>query len=137
MFLKIEEPLPSSPFVKGVTRLDGAGDKKQVWRPHVRTWGLSEEMYCIEVLVTLLGLFGAQGSVLPLPPPPCYAPAPGCGPSVIFGLKQSRAGVVQNWNRRSRGHCPELVIDTFGALLSGLAADIVCSRRYKRQIHND
>jgi len=25
-----------------VTRLDGARDKKQVWRPHFRTWGLSE-----------------------------------------------------------------------------------------------
>jgi len=25
-----------------VTRLDGARGKKQVWRPHVRTWGLSE-----------------------------------------------------------------------------------------------
>ena len=27
---------------RGVTRLDGAKGKKQVWRPHVRTWGLSE-----------------------------------------------------------------------------------------------
>ena len=27
---------------RGVTRLDGARDKKQVWRPHVRTWGFSE-----------------------------------------------------------------------------------------------
>ena len=27
---------------RGVTRLDGARGKKQVWRPHVRTWGLSE-----------------------------------------------------------------------------------------------
>jgi len=26
----------------GVTRLDGARVKKQVWCPHVRTWGLSE-----------------------------------------------------------------------------------------------
>jgi len=25
-----------------VTRLDGARGKKQVWRPHVQTWGLSE-----------------------------------------------------------------------------------------------
>jgi len=24
---------------RGVTRLDGAREKKQVWRPHVRTWG--------------------------------------------------------------------------------------------------
>jgi len=27
---------------RGVTRLDGARRKKQFWRPHVRTWGLSE-----------------------------------------------------------------------------------------------
>jgi len=27
---------------RGVTRLDGTWGKKQVWRPHVRTWGLSE-----------------------------------------------------------------------------------------------
>ena len=27
---------------RGETRLDGTRDKKQVWRPHVRTWGLSE-----------------------------------------------------------------------------------------------
>ena len=26
----------------GVTRLDGVGGMKQVWRPHVRDWGLSE-----------------------------------------------------------------------------------------------
>jgi len=33
--------LPSSLFVRSVTRLDGARAKKQVWRPHVRSWGLS------------------------------------------------------------------------------------------------
>ena len=27
---------------RGETRLDDAWDKKQVWRPHARTWGLSE-----------------------------------------------------------------------------------------------
>ena len=27
---------------RGVTRLDGTRGKKQLWRPHVRTWGLSE-----------------------------------------------------------------------------------------------
>ena len=26
---------------RGVMRLDGARGKKQVWRPHIRTWGLS------------------------------------------------------------------------------------------------
>jgi len=27
---------------RDVTRLDGASDKKKVWRPHIRTWGLWE-----------------------------------------------------------------------------------------------
>jgi len=27
---------------RGATRVDGARNEKQVWRPHVRTWGLSE-----------------------------------------------------------------------------------------------
>ena len=27
---------------RGVTRLDGAWDKKKVWRPHIRTWDLWE-----------------------------------------------------------------------------------------------
>jgi len=33
---------------RGLTWLRGAWGKKQVWRPHVRTWGLSEVMYCNE-----------------------------------------------------------------------------------------
>ena len=28
---------------RGVTRLDGAWDKKKVWRPHIRTWGIWQE----------------------------------------------------------------------------------------------
>ena len=31
-----------TPRLQGVMRLDGSLGKKQVWRPHVRTWGLSE-----------------------------------------------------------------------------------------------
>jgi len=72
-----------------LTSLDGARGKKQVWRPHVRTWGLPEAnvLYWKNTLVTLLGLFepsrsdlvppqwfGAQGIVSPCPPR--YAPAP-------------------------------------------------------------
>ena len=34
--------LPDRHVCRGVTRLDGAWGKKQVWRPHVQTWGLSE-----------------------------------------------------------------------------------------------
>jgi len=29
-------------YSRGATRLDGARGKKQLWRPHVRAWGLSE-----------------------------------------------------------------------------------------------
>jgi len=28
--------------VRGVTMLDGAWGKYQVWRPHFRTWGIAE-----------------------------------------------------------------------------------------------
>jgi len=31
-----------APHARDVTRLDGARDSKQVWRPDVRTWGISE-----------------------------------------------------------------------------------------------
>jgi len=46
---------------RGVTRLDGARGKKQVWHPHVRTWALSEAnlLYWRKYL---LGLFGAPHS---------------------------------------------------------------------------
>jgi len=34
---------------RGVTRLDGARGKKQVWYPHGRTWEIfRKQMYCIE-----------------------------------------------------------------------------------------
>jgi len=47
---------------KNVRRLDGARGKRQVWRPHVRTWALPETDFLTvlkKVLVTLLRLFGA------------------------------------------------------------------------------
>jgi len=61
---------------RGVTRLDGARGKKQVWRPRVRTWAPPEQMYCIEknTCDNLWDFrsppqwFGAQVNVLPLPP---------------------------------------------------------------------
>jgi len=60
--------------VRGVTRLDGARGKKEVWRPHVRTWGLSEANVLHWSTLTLLGLFGAlmvircKGNCAPWPP---------------------------------------------------------------------
>ena len=51
---------------RGVTRLDYA--KKQVWQPHVRTWGLSEGRVLFKkVVATLLKLFGALRSDLAPP----------------------------------------------------------------------
>jgi len=59
-----------------VTRLVGAWGIKQVWHPHVRTWGLSETNvgYCFEksvcdIVVTLWPpqWFGAHGIVPPFP----------------------------------------------------------------------
>jgi len=45
---------------RGATRLDGVRGKKQVWRLHARTWGLSEvNLLLKKVLVTLLVVFGA------------------------------------------------------------------------------
>jgi len=53
-----------APHARDVKRLDGARDNKQVWRPHVRTWGLSGSICTVlkKVLMTLLGLFGAPRS---------------------------------------------------------------------------
>ena len=48
---------------RGVTRLDSARGKKQVSRPRVRTWAISEANLLLKkVLMTLLGLFDAHGS---------------------------------------------------------------------------
>ena len=57
---------------RGVTRLDGARGKRQVWRPHIRTWGLSKANLLLKkVLVTLLELLDAWEIV-----PTCYAFGP-------------------------------------------------------------
>ena len=73
--------------LRGVTKLDGARGKKQVWRPHVRNWGLPEGnalywrkylWHCWDssaasaAIRSPLPWFGAWRIVLPLPPG--YAP---------------------------------------------------------------
>jgi len=60
-------------------RLDGARDKKQVWRPMFEVEVCRKQMYCIEeVLVTLLGLFGDPRSDsapgISCPPSPLVTP---------------------------------------------------------------
>ena len=61
---------------RGVTRLDGARGKKQVWRPHVRAWGLSEAnvlfwkkcfWHCCDFLVTSSDSVPGEFFPLPLP----------------------------------------------------------------------
>jgi len=73
---------------RGVTRLDGAQGKKQVWRPpcwNLRSYG-SNVTVLNKVLVTLLGLFGASrsdsapGELCP-PCPPLSAPVSTTVPS--------------------------------------------------------
>ena len=50
---------------RGVTRLDGARGKKQVWRPRVRTW-----MYCIEESACdIVGTSWRPGNCAPLVTP--------------------------------------------------------------------
>jgi len=63
-------------YTRGETRLDCVRGKKQVWRPDVRTRGLSEANVLLKkALVTLLGLFGVPavirrpGNCAPLAPP--------------------------------------------------------------------
>ena len=49
---------------RGITRsrLDGARGKKQVWRHMFEPELIRKQMYCTEVLVTFLGLFGTPQS---------------------------------------------------------------------------
>jgi len=55
-------------LIMGVTRLDGARGKKQVWSPHTWTWGLSKAnvLYWSKYL---------WWGIVPHLPPPRYAPA--------------------------------------------------------------
>ena len=60
---------------RGVTRLDGTWGKKQDWRPHVRTWGLSKTnvlfwkiAYDIVVTFSSPQWFATRGIVPPCPP---------------------------------------------------------------------
>jgi len=54
-------------MTRGVTRLDGARGKKQVWRLHIRTWGLSEAnvLYWRKCLWHYLGFSATNTSVMP------------------------------------------------------------------------
>jgi len=65
---------------RGITRwLDGAWGEKQVWRPHVRTWGLFGNKCTVlkKVLMTLLWLFGL----------PQWFGARGIAPPLLLSLR--------------------------------------------------
>jgi len=65
-------------LTRGITRLDGARGKNKFGTPMFEPEVFPKQMYCIEeVLVTLLGLFGASRSASApweLCLPPRYAP---------------------------------------------------------------
>jgi len=60
--------------VRGATKLDGARDKKQAWRPYVRTWGLTEANVLHWSSCGIVRTFrrphsdSAPGELCPLPP---------------------------------------------------------------------
>ena len=91
---------PRNFYVRGLERLDGARGEKQVWRPRVRTWGLSEtNLATKKVLVTLLGLFGApriSDSTLGVlrPTSPSLAPP---SPSLAAPLFHMQPSVHKPW----------------------------------------
>ena len=73
---------------RGVTRLDGTRGKRQVWRPYVRTWDLSEAnvlywrkylWHCWDFMAPSYW-FGARGIVLPFPPLLCPWRPGNCAP---------------------------------------------------------
>jgi len=82
---------------RGVTRLDGAWGKKQVWRPHVRTWGLFGNKCTVlkQVLMTWLWLFrppqwfGARGIALP------------CSSRYVSGVIQQKSANFSKINKFS------------------------------------
>jgi len=79
---------------RGVTRLDGAQGKKQVWQPHVCTWCVWKQMYCIEEYLWYFGDFlvpsafiWCLGNCVPLSP----SLHPGAGPLWATTLWHQRA----------------------------------------------
>jgi len=98
---------------RGVTRLDGARDKKQVWRPHVRTWGLSEEKalywrkclwHCWDFLAPPKR-FGARGIALLLAPSlrPCwFNHNAACKKVQMYTLANNFAAMWQKFTERAQ-----------------------------------
>ena len=69
-------------ITRGVTRLEGGRGQKKVWRPHARTWGLSEtnalywrnDLWHCWDFTAPPAVIRCPGICAPLPPPR-YAPA--------------------------------------------------------------
>jgi len=101
------------PWVRGVTRWDGARGNKQLWRPHVRTWDLSDANLLYWSTCDILRTFrhprndSAPSAVIRRPHsdsapgelcsrcPPRYAPALGVSQSGVELL----LGVISFWKK--------------------------------------
>jgi len=88
---------------RGVTRSDGARGKKQVWRPHARTWGLSEAnvLHWSTVLVKLLGFFGAL--IVTRRPENCAPCSPSLRPWLLRAVTRLNKTMVHSSNQRHTG----------------------------------
>ena len=75
--------------VRGATRLDGARGKKQVWRPHVRNWDLSE----VNVLYWRKYLWHCWDLLAPPHSPVAMGAFGGLSPP-------NKAPIPPNWNMR-------------------------------------
>ena len=86
-----------------------APGRRSVWRPDVRTWGLSEAnvLHWSTVLVTLLGLFGASQSfgafVVIRRPGNCAPSPPSLRPWLLSAATRLNKTMVHSSNQRHSG----------------------------------
>jgi len=86
---------------RGVAKWDGAWGKKQVWRPHVRTWVFRKQMYCFEkLLMTLLWLLAPSSDSPPgelWPLAPLVTSLVVCNKNLKIFWKQTNFNVRTSW----------------------------------------
>ena len=117
---------------RGVARLDGAQGKKQVWRPHVRTWGLSEANVLRWSICDTVETFRRPENCAPLAPslhPCCCTKTLVISVTIYFWYIRKRRDIATERCRfRSitifRNHTVEL-----------LSEGEVCSRSVENQLH--
>jgi len=93
-----------APRSNGVTRLDGAQGEKQLWRSHVRTWGLSEANVLYWRACDIVGTFWGAPPVIRRPHsdsapgalcPPCPPSLRPC-PDLLFRWLGCLGSIMQN-----------------------------------------